>query len=83
MSTSQSEHLKPPARRSRYVPVVGPFTKKLLFVIFTLFALLAVNSGYLIGITYAEWITEQIYQNYFYQIMFLLHLVLGLSINVC
>ncbi len=80
MSTPQSEHLKSPARQGRYIPVVGPVTKKLLFAVFTLFVLLAVNSAYLITVTLVEWIAEQIYQNYFYQIMFLLHLVLGLAI---
>jgi hypothetical protein len=31
----------------RYVPAIGPRLRKLLFVVFALFALLAVNSAYL------------------------------------
>ena len=40
--------------RKRYVPVVGPRLKKLLFVVFGLFALLAVNSAYLVAVTAAR-----------------------------
>ncbi len=70
-----------PARQTRrYVPVVGPRLKKLLFAVFGLFALLAINSVYLSGVTVLEWITGETYQDYFYQYMFLGHLVLGLLI---
>jgi len=64
----------------RYVPAVGPRLKKLLFVVFALFALLAVNSVYLGTITWFEWQSGKTLQDYFYQLMFLLHLVLGLII---
>ncbi len=67
-------------KRIRYVPAVGPRLKKLLFVVFGLFALLSVNSVYLASVTFAEWVAGQTYQNYFYQYMFLVHLVLGLAI---
>ena len=70
------------ARRRPYVPAVGPKLKKLLFLVFGLFALLAVNAAYLGSITLAEWLTGQVYQDYFYQLMFLAHLVLGLAIIV-
>jgi tetratricopeptide (TPR) repeat protein len=50
----------------------------LLFVVLGLVALLGANSVYLIAIRALEWITKQTYQNYFYQLMFLGHLVLGL-----
>jgi tetratricopeptide (TPR) repeat protein len=63
-------------RSKRYVPVVGPGLKKLLAVVFGLFALLTVNSVYLASVTVAG--TR--YQNWFYLNMFLLHLVLGLAI---
>jgi len=66
----------PPARR-RYVPAVGPHLKKLLFVVFGLFALLAVNSAYLLGVTVLESSTGAVYQNWFYLLMFSLHLLLG------
>jgi tetratricopeptide (TPR) repeat protein len=62
----------------RYVPVVGPRLKKLLAVVFALFALLVVNSVYLLSIT----IAGVQYQNLFYLMMFLLHLALGVAIVV-
>jgi tetratricopeptide (TPR) repeat protein len=65
-----------------YVPAVGPRLKKLLLVVFALVALLGANSVYLVSITFQEWATGNTYQNYFYQIMFLLHLVLGLLLVV-
>ncbi|HMN95776.1 MAG TPA: multiheme c-type cytochrome [Phycisphaerales bacterium] len=69
----------PPARK-KYVPVVGPRLKKLLAVVFGLFALLCVNSLYLVAITIAEWWTGSPYQNLFYQWMFAIHLAFGLAI---
>ena len=62
--------------RKRYVPAVGPGLNKLLTVVFGLFALLVVNSVYLVSVT----IAGVRYQNWFYLNMFLLHLVLGLAI---
>jgi tetratricopeptide (TPR) repeat protein len=64
----------------RYVPAIGPRLRKLLFVVFALFALLAVDSAYLGTITWFEWQTGKTLQDYFYQVMFLIHLVLGLLI---
>jgi tetratricopeptide (TPR) repeat protein len=54
-----------------------------LYVVFALVALLGANSVYLVAITTMEWLSARrgepvIYQNYFYQYMFLAHLVLGL-----
>jgi hypothetical protein len=72
----------PPERKKKYVPAVGPRLKKLLFVVFGLFALLAVNSTYLVSVTAFEAATGRTYQNWFYLYMFLLHLVLGLLIVV-
>ncbi len=69
-----------PKRRKKYVPAVGPRLKRLLFVVFGLFALLAVNSFYLASVTLLEWGTGQVYQNWFYLLMFLVHLGLGLAI---
>jgi hypothetical protein len=66
-----------PARRKRYVPAIGPRLKKLLFVVFGLFTLLAINSVYLAGVTIAEAVTERTYQNWFYMNMFIAHLLLG------
>src|SRR5689334_7253031 len=66
--------------RVRYVPAVGPRLRKLLLVVFALFALLAVDSVYLATITGFEWWSGKTLQDYFYQIVFLLHLLLGFLI---
>ena len=68
--------------RRIYVPAVGPRLRRLLFLLLALFAVLSVNSLYLAGVTLFEWLTGRTYQDYFYQLMFLLHLVLGLIIIV-
>ncbi len=69
-------------RRRRYVPAVGPRLNKLLFVVFGLFALLAINAVYLVGVSIMEWSTGQTYQNWFYMNMFIVHLVLGALIVI-
>ncbi len=69
-----------PARR-KYVRAVGPRLRVLLASVWVLLAILGANSAYLAAITFLEWLERSAgvsYQNYFYQIMFLLHLVLGL-----
>lgn len=68
--------------RRPYIPAVGPKLRKLLFVVFGLFALLAINSVYLGSVTLLEWMRSATYEDYFYQYMFLAHLVLGLLIIV-
>ncbi|MDX1630846.1 MAG: multiheme c-type cytochrome [Thermoanaerobaculia bacterium] len=69
-----------PPRRRRYVPAVGPKLEKLLWIVFGLFALLTVNAVYLLGVRLLEGVTEATYQNWFYILMFLGHLVLGFLI---
>jgi len=66
----------------RYVPAVGPRLMKVLALVFGLFALLAVNSTYLVSVTFLEWLSGKTYQNWFYLNMFLVHLVLGALIVV-
>ena len=61
----------------KYVRAVSPRLRKLLYFIFALVALLGANAAYLASITALEWIQDRTYQNYFYQYMFLAHLVLG------
>jgi len=61
---------------------IGPKLRKLLYVVFALLALLGANSGYLASITALEWLTGATYQNYFYFLMFLGHLVLGLALLI-
>jgi len=63
-------------RRARRA--IGPRLRKLLHVVFALFALLGVNSLYLGLITFLEWYRSETVQNYFYQVQFLVHIVLGL-----
>jgi len=70
----------PPKRR--YREAVGPRLKKVLLVVFGLFALLSINAVYLGGVTLLEWATGHTYQNWFYLNMFLVHLVLGVLILV-
>ena len=76
MSSHSTQGESPPKRR-RYVPAVGPRLKKLLFVVLGLFALLMVNSAYMVGVTGLEAATGRTYQNWFYLVMFLVHLILG------
>ncbi len=66
--------------KKKYRKAVGSRLRKVLYLLFALFALLGVNSVYLATITLFEWETGRVYQNYFYQLMFLGHLVLGLLI---
>ena len=68
----------PPPRRKKYVRAVGPRLRVLMFVILGLVALLSANGLYLSGVTLLEWVKGNSYQNYFYQYMFLAHLVMGL-----
>lgn len=68
--------------RRKVVKAIGPKLRKLLYVVLFLLALLFANSAYLATITGLEWLSDQTYQNYFYQLMFLGHLVLGLLLIV-
>ena len=68
--------------RRKLLPAVGPKLRILLYVILALVAILGVNSAYLAGVTFLEWWRGETYQNYFYQYMFLGHLILGLLL-VC
>ncbi|OYP39127.1 tetratricopeptide repeat protein [Rhodopirellula sp. MGV] len=78
MSTSSGAGTaKPTPKKKKYVRAVGPKLRKLLYFIFVLFALLFANSGYLGLITFLEWFSQETYQDYYYQYMFLAHLLLG------
>ena len=67
-----------PSSRSAYKPAVTPELRRLLVIVLILVALLGANSLYLVTVTAMEAFTGQAYQNFFYQYMFLAHLVLGL-----
>src|SRR5437660_3800826 len=64
-----------------YERAVGPRLRILLLFIFGLVAVLAANSVYLGAISFLEWLKNdpnQTYQNWFYMVMFGVHLALGL-----
>jgi tetratricopeptide (TPR) repeat protein len=75
MATARSQ--KAPAG-----PVVDIRLRRALGVVFLLFALLVVNSVYLGSVTLLEQTSGEIHQDYFYLLMFLLHLLLGLVLIV-
>lgn len=69
----------PPVTAPRLVvKAIGARLRKLYYVVLLLLSLLLANSAYLATITFLEWLHEETYQNYFYQLMFLGHLGLGL-----
>jgi tetratricopeptide (TPR) repeat protein len=55
---------------------------RLLGIVILLFSLLVINSVYLAAISLLEQFSGDIHQNYFYLLMFLLHLALGLLITL-
>jgi len=71
-----------PKPRRPFVQVVSPRLRPLLLAVLVLFSLLAANSAYLGGVTLLEWYLGATYQDWFYQIMFLAHLGLGLLLVV-
>lgn len=79
MTEKTRTHAQSPSRVRR---AVGPKLKILLFGLLVAFVLLSVNSAYLGGVTFLEWLTDNTYQDFTYQVMFLVHLVLGLGIAI-
>ncbi len=71
-----------PRNRPIYRKAIGPRLHKVLFLLLGLFALLAINSTYLVGVSLLEWATGETYQNWFYLNMFIVHLILGALIVV-
>ena len=82
MSNTSSAEGTASTPRKKYVRAVGPRLRVLLVFIFGLVAILGANSAYLVSIRWLEWVRGVTYQNYFYQFMFLGHLVLGLLLVV-
>lgn len=71
---------RPPAQgKTQAAPkrVISPRLRLLLVLILGLFSLLMANGIYLMAITWLQVFQGQIYENLFYQFMFLAHLVLG------
>lgn len=57
---------------------IGPKLRKIFYVLLFLVALLGANSIYLVSITVYDWLSGETLENWFYQYMFLAHLVLGI-----
>src|SRR5688500_16537392 len=64
-------------RGNVYTPVVGPRLRWVLWLIFTLFALLGANSVYLASLKAMNWWFGQEYRNWLDPYMLLAHLALG------
>ena len=73
-----------PARTdsNKFIPVVNARLGRLLGIVILLFSLLVVDSVYLAAISLLEQLSGEVHQNYFYLLMFLLHLALGLLITL-
>lgn len=75
----------PAPARKKYTRAIGPRLRPLWHGILALVALLGANSVYLASITFLEWLRREeglSFQNYFYQLMFLGHLLMGLLLLV-
>ncbi|MEL6105295.1 MAG: multiheme c-type cytochrome [Planctomycetota bacterium] len=66
------------APKSKPKRVITPRLRVMLYVVLTLFGVLAANGLYLTSVTWLQYFTGQIYETHFYQLMFLGHLGLGL-----
>ncbi|MCH2151504.1 MAG: hypothetical protein MK075_07705, partial [Phycisphaerales bacterium] len=66
------------AKPKKFRPAIGKRLKTVLAIVFALFALIVVNSVYLVSVT----VQGEERQGWFYLWMFLLHLILGLLIVV-
>ena len=82
MKPSESSGQGGAGGRKPAVRAVGPGLRWVLVVALGLFAVLMANSVYLYAVTILEWLNGVSYQNYFYQLMFLAHLGLGLVLVV-
>ncbi|MEI4550349.1 multiheme c-type cytochrome [Pseudoalteromonas spongiae] len=69
-------NISPPKRKR--IDAVGPKLKVLLIALLVAFSLLMINSVFLGSVTFFEWLNQTVYQDYFYQLMFLGHITLGL-----
>ncbi len=71
---------EPRPERRHVKKAIGPRLRIVFFVMLALLAMIAANSLYLAGVTFLEFWTKRTFQDYFYQWMFLVHIVLGLLI---
>ncbi len=59
---------------------IGPKLRIVFNIVLGLLSLMAANSLYLAGVTFLQYWTGQTFEDYFYECMFLAHLVMGLLI---
>ena len=78
MSESVTQTVPAAPSAKLVVRTITPRMRKVLYLVFAMVALLVANAAYLAAITALEWFTGNTYQDYFYQYMFLGHLILGL-----
>lgn len=71
-----------PTATARLRKAIGPRLGRVFALVQGLFALLVVNTVYLVGLRLLERATGEVYQNWFYLNMFLAHLVLGFALAV-
>ena len=79
-SGGDSSQQPPPNVSNKKTPIrpVTPRLRVVLYVVLTLFGVLAANGMYLTAITWLQEFTGEVYETHFYQLMFLMHLGLGL-----
>ena len=72
-----SSLLEAPKKKTKPARVVGPRLRVLLVAVLAMFSLLGANGIYLTVVTWTQHFTGEVYEDLFYQYMFLAHLVLG------
>lgn len=79
-AASETDGPTPPPQAKKKPPIrpVTPRLRIVLYVVLTLFGVLAANGLYLTSITWLQVATGNVYETHFYQLMFLMHLGMGL-----
>jgi len=76
--SSSQQPCPPVSKKKTPIKPVTPRLRVVLYVVLTLFGVLAANGMYLTSITWLQQFTGETYETHFYQLMFLIHLGLGL-----
>ncbi|MEO1529641.1 MAG: multiheme c-type cytochrome, partial [Planctomycetota bacterium] len=74
--------LKKTATKKKPKTAITPRLRVILYVVLTLFGVLAANGLYLTSVTWLQYFTGGVYEDHTYQLMFLGHLGLGLLLIV-
>ncbi len=77
---SHLAHLTEVAAKTKPKRVISPRMRVMLVIVLGLFSLLLANGAYLAVITWTQHFTGEVYEDLFYQYMFLAHLVLGIAL---